>query len=168
MLAHFLPPCFSVLLLVLVAQSFGLLVGAVVPIPKTAQTLTTVVALSMVSDQFLNRGSCPSSCLLINILREPSQNPASSCRPSCTILPYTSYYSSAFTSWGPLTCHTKTADIDSPFRVDAPCHPLRFCALQVLVAGFFVTNIPDWIGWLRYVSFIYYCYSLLIKVSNCK
>ena len=37
-------------------------------------------------------------------------------------------------------------------------------ALQVLVAGFFVTNIPGWIGWLRYVSFIYYCYSLLVKV----
>ena len=45
----FFATLFSVLLLVLVAQSFGLLVGAVVPIPKTAQTLTTVVALSMVS-----------------------------------------------------------------------------------------------------------------------
>ena len=43
---------------------------------------------------------------------------------------------------------------------------LMFCCgfLQVLVAGFFVTNIPDWIGWLRYTSFIFYCYSLLIKV----
>jgi hypothetical protein len=78
----FFATLFSVLLLVLVAQSFGLLVGAVVPIPKTAQTLTTVVALSM-----------------------------------------------------------------------------------VLVAGFFVTNIPVWIGWLRYLSFIYYCYSLLIKIQ---
>lgn len=45
----FFATLFSVLLLVLVAQSFGLLVGAIVPVPKTAQTLTTVVALSMVS-----------------------------------------------------------------------------------------------------------------------
>lgn len=49
----FFATLFSVLLLVLVAQSFGLLVGAVVPIPKTAQTLTTVVALSMVSRLYL-------------------------------------------------------------------------------------------------------------------
>lgn len=33
----FFATLFSVLLLVLVAQSFGLLVGAVVPVPKTAQ-----------------------------------------------------------------------------------------------------------------------------------
>ena len=38
----------SVLLLVLVAQSFGLVIGALVPIPKTAQTITTVAALTMV------------------------------------------------------------------------------------------------------------------------
>jgi ATP-binding cassette subfamily G (WHITE) protein 2 len=45
----FFATLFSVLLLVLVAQSFGLLIGAIVPVPKTAQTITTVVALSMVS-----------------------------------------------------------------------------------------------------------------------
>jgi len=44
------------------------------------------------------------------------------------------------------------------------CHLTAASVVQVLVAGFFVTNIPAWIGWLRYVSFIYYCYSLLIKV----
>ena len=38
----------AVLLLVLVAQSLGLVIGALVPFPKTAQTITTVVALSMV------------------------------------------------------------------------------------------------------------------------
>ena len=32
----------------LVAQSLGLVIGALVPFPKTAQTITTVVALSMV------------------------------------------------------------------------------------------------------------------------
>ena len=36
---------------------------------------------------------------------------------------------------------------------------------MVLVAGFFVFNIPAWIGWLKYLSFVYYCYSLLLKVS---
>ena len=34
------------------------------------------------------------------------------------------------------------------------------------VAGFFVQDIPDWIGWLKYVSFIYYGYNTLLKV-NC-
>lgn len=34
---QFFSTLFAVLLLVLVAQSFGLLIGAVVPIPKTAQ-----------------------------------------------------------------------------------------------------------------------------------
>ena len=32
------------------------------------------------------------------------------------------------------------------------------------VAGFFVQTIPDWIGWLKYVSFIYYGYNTLLKV----
>lgn len=33
------------------------------------------------------------------------------------------------------------------------------------VAGFFVQSIPDWIGWLKYLSFIYYGYNTLLKVS---
>ena len=38
----------------------------------------------------------------------------------------------------------------------------------VQVAGFFVQAIPDWIGWLKYLSFIYYGYNTLLKVScNC-
>lgn len=37
---------------------------------------------------------------------------------------------------------------------------------MVLVAGFFVFNIPVWIDWLKYLSFIFYCYSLLLKVST--
>ena len=69
----------AVLLLVLVAQSLGLVIGALVPFPKTAQTITTVVALSM-----------------------------------------------------------------------------------VLVAGFFVTGVAVWIGWLRWISFIFYGYNLLL------
>jgi ABC-type multidrug transport system ATPase subunit len=72
----------ALILLLLVAQSFGLLVGAIVPIPKTAQTITTVVALVM-----------------------------------------------------------------------------------ILTAGFFVFQIPVWIGWMRYLSFIFYGYNLLIKVQ---
>lgn len=37
--------------------------------------------------------------------------------------------------------------------------------LRVLqVAGFFVQTIPDWIGWLKYTSFIYYGYNTLLKV----
>ena len=65
----------AIILLLLVAQSLGLVIGALVPFPKTAQTITTVVALSM-----------------------------------------------------------------------------------VLVAGFFVTNIPAWIAWLKYVSALGPCW----------
>lgn len=43
----------------------------------------------------------------------------------------------------------------------APCLNV-FGVMQV--AGFFVQTIPDWIGWLKYVSFIYYGYNTLLKV----
>lgn len=72
----------AVLLSLLTAQSIGLLVGSIITHPKTGQTITTVVALTM-----------------------------------------------------------------------------------VLVAGFFVQNIPDWIGWLKYVAFIYYGYNTLLKIQ---
>jgi hypothetical protein len=72
----------SVLLALLVAQSFGLLIGATVMVPKTAQTITAVIMLTM-----------------------------------------------------------------------------------MLVGGFYVTNIPPWIAWMKYLSFIYYGYNLLLKVE---
>ena len=28
--------------------------------------------------------------------------------------------------------------------------------LQVLTGGFFVAQLPNWIGWLKYLSYIYY------------
>ena len=34
------------------------------------------------------------------------------------------------------------------------------------VAGFFVQDIPNWIGWLKYLSFIYYGYNTLLKASH--
>lgn len=72
----------AVMLTLLMAQSLGLLIGATVMAPKTAQTVTTVVNLTM-----------------------------------------------------------------------------------MLVGGFYVTNIPAWIGWLKYLSFIYYGYNLLLKIE---
>lgn len=36
---------------------------------------------------------------------------------------------------------------------------------MILVAGFFVQSIPDWIGWLKYLSFIYYGYNTLLKIQ---
>ena len=72
----------AVMLTLLVAQSFGLLIGATVMVPKTAQTVTAVIMLTM-----------------------------------------------------------------------------------MLVGGFYVTNIPTWIGWLKYLSFIYYGYNLLLKIE---
>jgi hypothetical protein len=70
------------LLATLVAQSFGLLVGATVMVAKTAQTLAAVIML---------------------------------------------------------TC--------------------------MLCSGFYAQNIPVWIGWIKWVSFLTYSYSLLIKVQ---
>lgn len=33
------------------------------------------------------------------------------------------------------------------------------------VGGFYVTTIPVWIAWLKYLSFIYYGYNLLLKIE---
>ncbi|CAL5220454.1 g2473 [Coccomyxa viridis] len=73
---------FATMLVTLVAQSFGLLIGATVMNAKTAQTVTAVVMLTM-----------------------------------------------------------------------------------MLVGGFYVTSIPVWIAWLKYLSFVYYGYDLLLKVE---
>ena len=34
-----------------------------------------------------------------------------------------------------------------------------------LVAGFFVAYIPRWISWLKFTSFLYYGFGLLLKVQ---
>lgn len=70
------------LVLVLIAQSVGLLLGAIFMDPKTAQTVSTVVMMSL-----------------------------------------------------------------------------------MLVGGYYVRNIPDWIAWLRYISFIYWAYNLILKIQ---
>ncbi|BDA45889.1 ABC transporter G family member 14 [Coccomyxa sp. Obi] len=70
------------MLTTLVAQSFGLLIGATVMEAKTAQTVTAVIMLTM-----------------------------------------------------------------------------------MLVGGFYVTTIPVWIAWLKYLSFVYYGYDLLLKIE---
>lgn len=33
------------------------------------------------------------------------------------------------------------------------------------VGGFYVTTIPVWIAWLKYLSFVYYGYDLLLKIE---
>jgi hypothetical protein len=33
------------------------------------------------------------------------------------------------------------------------------------VGGFYVTTIPIWIAWLKYLSFVYYGYNLLLKIE---
>lgn len=35
----------------------------------------------------------------------------------------------------------------------------------MLVGGFYVTNIPPWIGWIKWVSFLTYTFSLLMKIE---
>lgn len=36
---------------------------------------------------------------------------------------------------------------------------------MVLTGGFFVVDLPDWIGWLRYLSFVYYTLGILLYVE---
>ncbi len=36
----------------------------------------------------------------------------------------------------------------------------------MLVGGFYVKNIPVWIDWMKYVSYIYWGWNLLLKVSE--
>lgn len=33
------------------------------------------------------------------------------------------------------------------------------------MGGFYVTTIPIWIAWLKYLSFVYYGYDLLLKIE---
>jgi hypothetical protein len=33
----------------------------------------------------------------------------------------------------------------------------------LLVGGYYVRNIPVWISWIRYLSFLYWGYNLMIK-----
>lgn len=33
----------------------------------------------------------------------------------------------------------------------------------LLVGGYYVRSIPEWIGWLKYLSFLYWGFNLLIK-----
>ncbi len=35
----------------------------------------------------------------------------------------------------------------------------------LLVGGYYVRNIPVWIGWIRYISFIYWGYNMAIKMQ---
>lgn len=35
----------------------------------------------------------------------------------------------------------------------------------LLVGGYYVRNIPVWISWIRYLSFLYWGYNLLIKAQ---
>lgn len=70
------------LLVVLLAQSFGLLIGAAFMDPKTAQTVTTIVMLTF-----------------------------------------------------------------------------------LLVGGFYVRDVPTWMAWIRYISFVYWGYNLLLKIQ---
>lgn len=33
------------------------------------------------------------------------------------------------------------------------------------VGGFYVTNMPAWIAWMKYTSFVFYGYNVLLKVE---
>ncbi|KAG2424300.1 hypothetical protein HYH02_015190 [Chlamydomonas schloesseri] len=35
----------------------------------------------------------------------------------------------------------------------------------LLVGGFYVKQVPVWIGWIKYVSFVYWGYNLLLKIQ---
>lgn len=35
----------------------------------------------------------------------------------------------------------------------------------MLVGGYYVRNVPVWIGWIKYISFVYWGNSLLTKIQ---
>lgn len=39
------------------------------------------------------------------------------------------------------------------------------CTHLLQVGGFYITDIAAWISWMKYLSFIFYSYNLLLKVS---
>ena len=52
-----------------------------------------------------------------------------------------------------ILCQLKTIGVCGELK--RPAH------LQV--GGFYISNIPVWISWLKYASFIFYSYNLLLK-----
>jgi hypothetical protein len=35
----------------------------------------------------------------------------------------------------------------------------------LLVGGYYVRNIPVWINWIKYISFLYWGFNLLLKIQ---
>ena len=50
-----------------------------------------------------------------------------------------------------------------------PAHPQTVTTVVILtfllVGGYYVRNIPVWIRWIKYVSFLYWGFNLLIKTQ---
>ena len=46
------------------------------------------------------------------------------------------------------------------------CFSISGCPHLLQVGGFYITDIAAWISWMKYLSFIFYSYNLLLKVSG--
>ncbi|GFH21010.1 ABC transporter domain-containing protein [Haematococcus lacustris] len=55
------------------------------------------------------------------------------------------------------------ATILHPRTAIAFCTVMMLCTM--LVAGFYVSNMPVWIAWMKYTSFVWYGYNLLLKIE---
>lgn len=63
-----------------------------------------------------------------------------------------------------------------PLQLVMPQIPIVVCAVLqtvttvimlafLLVGGYYVRNIPVWISWIRYLSFLFWGYNLVIKTQ---
>lgn len=46
-----------------------------------------------------------------------------------------------------------------------PRTPVQVMLTFLLVGGFYVRDVPVWIGWIKYLSFVYWGNNLLIKIQ---
>lgn len=123
----------AMLLLVLIAQSWGLLFGGTFMDPKSAQTITTVVRNNIRASVGMQyHGNQLELWLIANRARD------------------------VVWIWGCVWCDGGCVC----------CGPwLQVMLTFLLVGGFYVRDVPVWIGWIKYVSFVYWGYNLLCKIQ---
>jgi hypothetical protein len=148
------PPASAPAAQVLIAQTIGLLLGAIFMNPKTAQTVSTVLMLTfmLVGARRVQRRLLLALLLLL-LLAAPAARrcpgpglPASQggrwragCRP-------------------PPASHTPTPTrLLTPHALTPPPRPLP--------GGYYVRAIPAWISWVKYLSFLYWGFNLCLRAQ---
>ena len=174
----------SVTLVLLVAQSFGLLIGELVVFllffwgggrgeEKAERGTFSVSFLSLLSFLSLFSLSLPSLSSLFSLslfslslsLSLSFLSLSSPFRPTHSSLPLQN--SPPLSPLSHLSLVSPSQKKGATVMVPKTAQTITSVIMltMMLVGGFYVTNIPAWIAWMKYLSFVYYGYNLLLKVE---